>query len=186
METNKILDYINIAINNLKDHLSGLRDGNANEKLRLELRVEIFEEIKEAFEWKTSSEEKKQARRILQIAIDREQGFDVENQIKEVNIYSKIKETLPYIQAVNYKIGSEEEFLVQDLLVFCIKWIDIIDNNSPANKRQVKFPPKKDIAEAFRSFVEYIKPNKIPSLKVYYQPEVSQKIEDLLSEFNSL
>ena len=179
----KILLYIDRVLTNLRRHIQ--REGlNNRERDKLELRIEVFEEIRNAFEWKTSKEENKQSKRIFQLAKSREQGLDVKHQLNEINLYSKIREVIPYIMAVSYKISMEEKHLTEDLLNFCEKQLEIIDHSTYKNK--ICFPSKKEVEEAFKCYTERIKPNKIPTLKVYKQPEVNKKIEELYKFFLSL
>ncbi len=180
---NKLLVYIDKALSNLNRHLKD-DISNDREKQKLEMRIEVFEEIRSVFEWKTSKEENKQSRRILQLAKSREQDWDVKDQLNEINLYSKIREVIPYIMAVSYKINMEENHLTEDLLVFCESQLEIIDRSS--YKRKIIFPNKEEIEKAFKSYTERIKPNKIPSLKVYNQPEVNEKIEELYQMFLNL
>lgn len=182
MKEKQILKYIDLLISNLKKHLADETDNpNSREKEKLELRLEIVQEIKEAFDWGLAEEENKQADRILQLAQLRAQDFDVSEDLKEIDLYSKIREVIPYIQAVSYRINNEPKHLTEDLLQFCEKQLEIID--SSPYKSTIKFPSKSEIEEAFRSYTERIKPNKIPSLKVYKQPEVNHKIEELYQMF---
>ena len=62
--------------------------------------------------------------------------------------------------------------------------LEIID--SSPNKRKIVYPTKVEVETAFKSYTERIKLNKIPSLKVYNQPEVNVKIEELYQMFLSL
>lgn len=147
-------------------------------------RLDTFQLLKEKFEWFETSQENKQSKRILQLAKSREQDWDTKDQLNEINLYSKIRETIPYIMAVSYKINMEEKHLTGDLLNFCETQLDIID--SSPYKRKIIFPSKEEIEIAFRCYTERIKPNKIPSLKVYNQPEVNAKIEELYQMFLNL
>lgn len=150
-------------------------------KKHLSVEESVYRRLIENLEYQILSPEVKQGKRILQIAKNREQNWDVSDQIKEVNLYSKIREVVPYIHAVGYKLNNTENHLTQDLLKFCEKQLEIIDSSS--YKRKIKFPAKEEINEAFKSYLEYIKPDKIPVLKVYNQPEVNKKIEELYNEF---
>lgn len=180
---NKVLNFINISIDNIKKQLSKA-DLSDTAKEGLLLRLEAFEDIKERLDWVLLPDDNKQSSRILELAKSREAKVDVTNQLKEINLYSKVKEVIPYIQAVSYIIINEEKHLTQDLLEFCKSQLEIIDN-SP-QKRKYFFPSKEEIELAFKSYIERIKPNKIPSLKVYNQPEVVEKIEELYNTFIKL
>ena len=148
------------------------------------MRLEIVQEIRRAFDWGLAEEDNKQSNRILQIAKYREESFDVSQPLREINLYSKIREVIPYIQAASYKINNEQKHLTEDLLLFCENQLEIID--ASPYKKKIIFPTKSEINEAFRSYIEMIQPNKIPSLKVYKQPEVNQKIEELYQMFLEL
>lgn len=178
---NKTIDkYIDRCIENINMQLS--RDDISNTaKNGLQLRLEAYEDIKDKFRWGSASEETKQSKRILQLAKLREQDLETKDQINEINLYSKIREVIPYIMAVSYKINMEEKHLTEELLNFCETQLEIIDS-SPF-KRKIVFPTKEDIEKAFICYTRRIKPNKIPSLKVYKQPEVSEKIEELYQMF---
>ncbi|WP_417443580.1 hypothetical protein [Joostella sp.] len=185
MTEKKILKYIDTIISNLEKFLDNEKAiQNEKEKKKLELRLEVVQEVKRAFNWGIASEENKQSKRILQLAKSREQDLDTKNQLKEINLYSKIREVIPYIMAVSYKINMEEKHLTEDLLNFCENQLEIID--SSPYKRKIVFPTKEEIETAFKSYTERIKPNKIPSLKVYNQPEVNTKIEELYQMFLNL
>jgi hypothetical protein len=177
-----ILNYIERVLKNLHRHLQNEEiTSNEREKLKLELRIEVFNEIKNAFEWKTSSEEDRQGRRILAVAKSREQELDVTDQLKEINLYSKIKEVLPYLHATSYPINSEKRHLTQDMIEFCENQLKIIDSTS--YKRKINFPIIDEVNVAFKNYLEFIKPDKIPALKVFRQPEAKQKIEELYQVF---
>lgn len=185
MTEKKILKYIDTVISNLEKFLSNKEAiQNEKEKEKLELRLTVVQEIKRAFNWGLATEENKQAKRILQLAISREQGVDVTDQLNEINLYSKIREVIPYIMAVSYNLNIEKKHLTEDLLNFCENQLEIIDT-SPY-KRKIVFPTRAEVEIAFKSYTERIKPNKIPGLKVYKQPEVNKKIEELYQMFLSM
>lgn len=177
---NDILIYIDSCINKLNHQLKR-DDISDSAREGLLLRKEVFEDVKERFEWAVRPSEDKQSQRILNLAKLRERGEDISDQLKEINLYSKIIETIPYIKAVSYKINNESKHLTEDLLVFCETQLKTIDFSS--NKRKITFPTKQEVEEAFKSYTERIKPDKIPSLKVYEQPEVKQKIGELYDMF---
>lgn len=147
-------------------------------------RLDLIENLKEKYEWFALSSSDKQAKRILSIARKRESGKDVSTQLREVELYSKIIETIPYIKAVGYEINNEETHLTEDLLEFCNTQLEAID--SSLNKRKITFPSKEESEIAFKSYTERIKPDKIPVLKSYHQPEVIQKIGELYDMFLEL
>lgn len=159
-------------------------DISNNAREGLSLRKEVFEDLKDRFEWVERQPDDKQSNRILRLAKSRESGKDVSEQLKEIDLYSKIIDTIPYIKAVSYKINNEEKHLTEDLLNFCENQLNVIDFS--LNKRKITFPSKVEIEEAFKSYTERIKPDKIPVLKSYDQPEVNQKIEGLYQMFTQL
>jgi len=150
-------------------------------KLSYEYTAQAYRNIIEKFEWFDTSQENKQSKRILQLAKSREQDWNTKDQLNEINLYSKIREVIPYIMAVSYKINMENKHLTEDLLNFCENQLEIID--SSPYKRKIIFPTKVEVEMAFKSYTERIKLNKIPSLKVYNQPEVNIKIEELYQMF---
>lgn len=180
---NSILSYIDTSINKINYQLER-NDISDAAREGLTLRKEAFEDIRNRFEWAIRPPSDKQSNRILRLAKDREQGKDVSLQLKEINLYSKIIETIPYIKAVSYTINNEEKHLTEDLLNFCENQLDIIDFS--LSKRQITFPSKEEVEQAFKSYTERIKPNKIPVLKSYDQPEVTQKIGELYDMFLAL
>lgn len=186
MTENKILKYIDTVISNLETFISNQESiPNKKETIeKLEMRLEVVQEIKRAFNWGLASEENKQSRRIIQLAKSREQDENTKDQLNEIALYSKIKEVIPYIMAVSYKINLEEHHLTHDLLNFCEKQLEIIDLS--LYKRKIVFPTRDEVETAFKCYTERIKPNKIPSLKVFKQPEVNEKIEELYQLFLSL
>lgn len=179
---NNIIDFINKVLNNLKHYREDISiKNNEREQIRLESRIEAFEEIKKSFEWEVYLPEQKQSSRILNVAKMRREEIDVTDHLNQIELYSKIQEVIPYIMAVSYKINMEDKHLTEDLLNFCENQLEQIDLSSRSIK--VNFPSIDKIEKAFKSFNERIKPNKIPVLKVYYQPEVTQKIDELYQLF---
>lgn len=160
-------------------------DPNNDESLRssFDYTEQAYKNILEKVNWLKKTSALKQSHRILQVAKDREQDWDVSNQLKEIALYSKLQEVIPYIQAVSYVINNEDKHLTEDLLAFCQNQLDAID--STPHKRKIFFPKKEEVQAAFESYLNRIKPNRIPSLKVYKQPEVNQKIEELYQMFLS-
>lgn len=153
-------------------------------KIFLGIEERVYQKIIEDIEFQILTSELKQAKRILQVAKDREQGWDVIERLKEIKVYSKIIEVLPYILSVSYKLNNVGKHLTQDLYDFCKTQIEKIDGSFYNHK--FEFPTKHEIDEAFRSYNEIIKTNKIPALKVYHQPEVAEKIEELYIELINL
>ncbi|MFD0993574.1 hypothetical protein [Tenacibaculum geojense] len=153
-------------------------------KKHLSIEESVYRRLIENIEYQILSPIEKQSKRVLNLSKLREQNKDVINELNEINLYSKIKEVIPYIMAVSYKINMEEKHLTEDLLEFCEKQLEIID--SSPYKRKIIFPTKEEIEKAFKSYTEKIKPNKIPALKVYKQPEVNKKIEELYQMFLKL
>jgi hypothetical protein len=147
-------------------------------------RLDLIENLKEKYEWFALSSSDKQAKRLLKIARRRESGKDVSRQLKEVELYSKIIETIPYVKAVGYEVNNEKKHLTEDLLEFCDAQLEVID--SSLNKENVMFPSKEEVERVFKTYIERIRPNKIPVLKTYDQPEVNQKIEELYQTFIQL
>ena len=128
MNAQNILQYIDKVILNLKKHINSETEiPNSKEKEKMELRLEIVQEIKRAFDWGLAEEDNKQSHRIFQLAKFREEGIDITSQLKEIILYSKIKEVIPYIQAVSYRINNEQKHLTEELLLFCQKQLEIID-----------------------------------------------------------
>ncbi|MGG8495174.1 hypothetical protein ACQY1Q_02050 [Tenacibaculum sp. TC6] len=153
-------------------------------KKHLSIEKAVFRKVVDNLEYQLLSSEEKQGQRILQLAKSREQDWDVKKQLNEINLYSKIREIVPYIMAVSYKMNKEGKHLTEDLLAFCDRQLEIID--SSPYKRKITFPTKEEVEKAFKSYTERIKPNMIPSLKVYKQPEVNKKIEELYQMFLDL
>ena len=178
-----VLAYIESCIVKINVQLER-DDISNNAREGLSLRKEVFEDLKDRLEWVERKSDNKQSNRILRLVKLREMGKDVSGQLKEINLYSKIIEVIPYIKAVSYKTNIEEKHLTEDLLNFCENQLNVIDFS--LNKRKVTFPLKVEIEEAFKSYTERIKPDKIPVLKSYDQPEVNQKIEELYQMFKQL
>lgn len=172
----EILKYIDSCIDKLNKQLSKYDISDAAREGLL-LRKDVFEDVRERFEWSIRPAEDKQSNRILQLAISREKRENISSQLNEIKLYSKIIETIPYIKAISYKINNEEKHLTEDLLGFCESQIQAIDFS--LYKQKANFPTKQEVEKAFKCYTERIRPNKIPSLKVYDQPEVVEKIEEL-------
>ncbi|WP_068473057.1 hypothetical protein [Saccharicrinis aurantiacus] len=153
-------------------------------KKHLSIEKSVYKRLVDNIEYQILSADEKQCQRILNLAKSRAQGKGVANQLHEVNLYSKIREVIPYIMAISYKINMEEKHLTEDLLSFCEDQLEIID--ASPNKLKIIFPTKLEVENAFKSYTERIKRNKISSLKVYYQPEVNEKIEELYHMFLSI
>lgn len=153
-------------------------------KKHLSIEESVYRRLVESIEYQILSPSEKQSQRILSLAKSRGQEQETKDQLNEINLYSKIREVIPYIMAVSYKINMEEKHLTEDLLNFCENQLEIID--SSPYKRKIVFTTKEEVETAFKSYTEKIKPNKIPSLKVYNQPEVNMKIEELYQMFLSL
>jgi hypothetical protein len=178
----KQIDVLKKRLESIKKEDTSKYDDDYKKYLSIE--ESVYRRLIDNIEYQMLSPEQKQGKRILQLAKAREQNWDVTNQLKEINLYSKIREVIPYIQAVSYKMNDSEKHLTEDLLIFCQECLDMIDSSD--YKREINFPSNDAINEAFKSYVEFIKPDKIPSLKVYKQPEVNQKIEELYQEFLKL
>jgi hypothetical protein len=182
MSSSNLLLYINSCIEKINNQLK--REGISNTAREgLLLRREVFEDVRERFDWAIKPLEDKQSARIFRLAKDRELGEDVTAQLKEIELYSKIIETIPYIKAISYQINNEPKHLTENLLEFCESQLTKIDFS--LNKREIVFPSKKEVDGAFKSYHERVKPDKIPVLKLYDQPEVKQKIENLYQIFLS-
>ncbi len=178
----KVLDHINRILSVLNENIDNIKKNENDEELfKQKLRIEVLEELKSGFEWITSPNKNKQMSRILNVAHLRREEIDVTDHLNQIELYSKIQEVIPYIMAVSYKINMEDKHLTEDLLNFCENQLEQIDLSSRSIK--VSFPSIDKIEKAFKSFNERIKPNKIPVLKVYYQPEVTQKIDELYQLF---
>ncbi|SHE64600.1 hypothetical protein SAMN03080594_101860 [Arenibacter palladensis] len=62
MNAQNILQYIDKVILNLKKHINSETEiPNSKEKDKMELRLEIVQEIKRAFDWGLAEEDNKQA-----------------------------------------------------------------------------------------------------------------------------
>lgn len=160
-----------------------IKESELDENIKEDLNSQIsnWRRLKEDLEYQLLSSNQKQGQRILELAKSRKQNWNIAHQLQEINLYSKIREVIPYIQAVSYVINNEEKHLTENLLNFCELQLESID--SAQYKRKITFPSKEEIVDAFKCYTERIKPNKIPSLKVYDQPEVSEKIEELYQMF---
>ncbi|CAA0208351.1 hypothetical protein NCIMB2158_330038 [Tenacibaculum maritimum] len=153
-------------------------------KKHLSIEESVYRQLVEKIEYQILSPSEKQSERILNLTKSREQNKDVTDQLNEINLYSKIREVIPYAMAVSYKINMEKKHLTEDLLSFCEEQLETID--SSPYKRKVTFPSKEEVEKAFKSYTQRIKPNRIPVLKAYKQPEVNKKIEELYQMFLSL
>lgn len=178
----KQLEILKMRLETLRKEDKSSYDANYRQHLSIE--ESIYRKLIENIEYQLLTPDEKQCKRILSIAKNREQNKDVSYQLQEINLYSKIRETIPYIMAVSYNSNSEEKHLTQDLLDFCENQLDVID--SAHNKRTITFPTRIEVENAFYCYTDKIKPNRIPSLKVYKQPEVEKKIDELYNLFLSL
>lgn len=179
MENQQFYEFLITTIKNGdKRRLEGGLDDSAEQRLHL------LQILKENYEWFALSASNKQSKRLLNLARERRAGKDVSMELKEINLYSKIIETIPYIKAVSYTINNEEKHLTEDLLNFCENQLKVIDFS--LSKRKITFPSKEEVEQAFKSYTERIKPDKIPVLKSYDQPEATQKIGGLYDMFLAL
>ena len=173
----------------LKKRISSIREKDRSRydegyQKHLDIEESVLRRLSENLEYQLLSSEEKQCKRILRLVKSREQDWSTKDQLNEINLYSKIREVIPYIMAVSYKINMEEKHLTEDLLSFCEKQLEVID--SSLYKKEIIFPTAEEVEKVFRSYTERIKPNKIPTLKVYKQPEVNEKIEELYQMFLEL
>lgn len=158
---------------------SGLSDG---EKLFYDYTEQAFNAVLSLDEWIQKTSAEKQCYRIFQIAKMRSNDEDVTKHLMEVELYDKLREVIPYAMASSYVINNQERHLTQDLVEFCQKQLEIIDEN----KKVMISPDRHEFNKAFECYLKHIGPDKIPSLKVYEQPEVKRKIGELYDLFEKI
>lgn len=136
---------------------------------------QAFNAVMNLDEWIHKSSSEKQCYRIFQIAKLRSRDEDITNNLLEVELYEKLREVTPYVMSSSYVINNQERHLTQDLVEFCENQLNVIDE-----KKGVMDPPNKsEVDKAFECYFKHIQTDRIPSLKVYKQPEVKEKIGEL-------
>ena len=158
------------------------KDLSDGQKYFYDYTEQAFNAIISLDEWIQKSSSEKQCYRIFQIAKMRSRDEDVTKNLLEIELYEKIKEVLPYAMASSYVIHNQERHLTQDLVEFCEKQLEIIDEN----KGVMNPPDKSEVDKAFKCYFNHIQPDRIPSLKVYNQPEVKEKIGELYNLFEKI
>lgn len=156
-----------------------LSDG---QKYFYEYTEQAFNAVLNLDEWIQKSSLEKQCYRVFQIAEMRSRGESVTKNLLEIKLYEKLKEVIPYAMASSYVINNKERHLTQDLVEFCEKQIDLIDDN----KGIMDSPDKLEVDKAFECYINHIQPDRIPSLKVYKQPEVKEKIGELYELYEKI
>ena len=143
---------------------------------------QAFNAVLSLEEWIQKSSSEKQCYRIFQIAKMRSRDEDVTKNLLEVELYKKLNEVIPFIMASSYVINNQVRHLTQDLVEFCEKQLEIIDEN----KGVMNSPDKSKVDKAFECYFNHIQPDRIPSLKVYKQPEVKEKIGELYELYEKI
>jgi hypothetical protein len=143
---------------------------------------QAFNAVLSLDEWIKKSSSEKQSYRIFQIAKMRSRDEDVTENLLEVELYNKLKEVIPYAMSSSYVIHNQERHLTQDLVEFCEKQLEVIDEK----KGVMNAPNKWNVDQAFECYFNHIQPDRIPSLKVYNQPEVKEKIGELYNLFEKI
>ncbi|WP_111625626.1 hypothetical protein [Arenibacter echinorum] len=156
-----------------------LSDG---QKYFYEYTEQAFNAVLNIDEWIQKSPEEKQSYRIFQVEKMRSRNEDVTKNLLEIELYAKVKEVIPYAMASSYVINNQKKHLTQDLIEFCERQLEIIDEN----KKVMELPNKLDLEKAFECYFNHIKPDRIPSLKSYKQPEVQNKIGELYNLFERI
>lgn len=158
---------------------SDLSDG---QKYFYDYTEQAFNAVLSMDEWINKSSSEKQSYRIFQIAKMRSRDEDVTKNLLEIELYEKLSEVIPYAMASSYVINNQERHLTQDLIEFCQKQLDSIDEK----KEVIDAPDKTELDKAFECYFKHIKPDRIPSLKVYKQPEVKEKIGELYDLYENI
>jgi hypothetical protein len=171
-----IKKYFEQIEKNLNNHLNDPQFP-LKEKEKLNIRLEIIKELKTNISWQFKSTEGKQASRIQYLAtlrkIEARPKF-IRKQELTIDIYEKIKLTLPYLESLNPALNEE-------IIEFMYNLIDKIDLAGYSYDKE--FPKSDEIRNLFKSFFEVSKPAQATSLMF---KECYEKIESLYYELIKL
>jgi hypothetical protein len=172
-----IKKYFDLITSNLQQHLDN-NDFPEDEKEKINIRLELINELRYRVTWQFKTEEKKQISRIQWLATMRRSDMPtalINKQAKSIHIYSQIKYTIPYMEALNSNLIKSG--VIDFVNVICEK----IDLAGESFKKD--FPSIIEIEQAFKPYFEITKPAKGNGNMF---DECYEKIELLYSELMKL
>jgi hypothetical protein len=149
-----IKKYFDLITTNLVKHLEK-ENFPSDEKEKVNVRLELINELRYNITWQFKSEEQKQVSRLHWLATMRRSDMPynfIHKQEKVIHIYEQIKSTLPYLEALNSKL------LKTTIISFVNDLCDEIDLAGKEFKKD--FPLNKETKEIFKPYYEIIKPAK--------------------------
>ena len=160
-----IIRYLDYVEKKIKSQVSYELD--ANIKTSLSSKIENLIDLKEKIDFQLKSPDEKQAFRIEWIASLRKRGMLKDSKLHALSLYDKIRETIPYLQALN---RNEQ---LKDLIRLCRQELELIDFSG------------RNFGDNHISF-ELIKPmfeNLIKAEDKSIYPEAIVKVQGLYEEF---
>ena len=167
-----ILRYFDHVQNKLSRQL---KNDSLPEELRkdVEGKLVFVESLAERVQFQLKQPEDKQAVRIEWIAVMRKRELNVKKQLATLSLYSKIRDTLPFIKVMNVQ-GT-----YSGLMEICKKELEIIDFSGMAFGSD-----HVDLQAVEKEFVRFkeLEEEKNP----LQHPEAFQKINELFLEFKNV
>jgi len=181
-EIKEKIDQLSKEINLLSEKYWTIEDDNEKEKNK-SIRKELSNEMNE-LEWRVKTNNEKHEYRIgfwLSQA-RRYNTDDLNRRLFAINLYEKIRETIPYVLLLSNSNISNTQNALERLIKLCKKEIKLINKGSLFLDVHVS---KEEINEAFNDFFENVKtPAEYESIITH--PEAEKKIEELYDLFVKL
>lgn len=172
-----IKKYFDLITTNLVTHLEK-ENFPSDEKEKVNVRLELINELRHDITWQFKSEEQKQVSRLQWLATMRRSDMPyhfIHKQEKVIHIYEQIKSTLPYLEALNSNL------LKTTIISFANDLCDKIDLSGQEFKKD--FPLNTEIELIFKPYFEITKPAKGNGNMF---GECYEKIENLYNELMKL
>jgi protein-tyrosine-phosphatase len=169
--------YFDSISTNLQNHLRN-NDLSPEEKEKINIRLELINELKYNITWQFKTEEQKQVSRLQWLATMRRSDMPscfIHKQEKVIHIYEQIKLTLPYLEALNSNL------LKTTIIDFVNDLCEKIDLAGQEYKKD--FPINIEIEQLFKPYFEITKPAKGNGSMF---EECYEKIENLYNELMKL
>lgn len=165
-QNNLIVKYLGYAERKMKSQVNN-SELDSSIKESLSLKIDNLIDLKEKIDFQLKSPDEKQAFRIEWVASLRKREMLKESKLHAINLYDKIRETIPYLQVLN---RNER---LKDLIDLCHQELELIDFSG------------RNFGDNHIS-LELIKPlfeNLIKAEDSSIHPEVIVKVQGLYEEF---
>ncbi len=143
--------YFELLISNINTHLNDVNFPE-EEKAKLQIRIELINELKYSIDWQIKSPIQKQAHRISSLASMRKTDalpHFIKKQETAIYIYEKIQYTIPYLLALNHNVN---QIIIDFTNEICDK-IDFAGSNYRGD-----FPGNEEVQNVFNNFIQFQKP----------------------------